>query len=229
MARLRAAFYRLVGVESDDEALTKQGEADDEVAHLFLTRGARMAQLYMLGQGYDGWRKRSPPLEWQGSDIADGGRYVDLPADFLRLWGDDERSTIETPDGRPWGFEVQEEDSRRRTGNYYFLRNDQLWVTRNASLPPVLHLVYHYRHPAILPGLDDDPQNGIDFPLLARPLIVAEAADAAKEDSWLPGGPEHELKIQRALVRARAEAREIARQTRTARRFRPPRRVSNHW
>ena len=45
------AFYRLVGSESGDQELTRQGEDTDEVGYIFLTRGARAAQRWMIAKG----------------------------------------------------------------------------------------------------------------------------------------------------------------------------------
>ncbi|KKL28084.1 hypothetical protein LCGC14_2378670, partial [marine sediment metagenome] len=57
-AKVRNAFYRLCGTESDDTELTLQGEGDTEVVDLYLTDGCRNAQQWMLDMGYGGWRKR---------------------------------------------------------------------------------------------------------------------------------------------------------------------------
>ena len=217
-------FYRLVGVESDDPALTDQGEATDEVARLYLTRGCRSAQRWMLRMGYQGWRERSIALSWSGSDAADGGRYSALPSDFLRAYGNKRVSALREADGRPWGTELNAEEDYRR-GSFYYFRDQQLWVAHSAVPPGTLYLEYHYLHPK-WEALDDDD---IDFPMEARPLIVAEAANDAKEENWLPGGPEMERKIERALLRAREEARDIARQTKGPRTFRKPYRAANRW
>jgi hypothetical protein len=63
----------------------------------------------------------------------------------------------------------------------------------------------------------------------ARYLIVAEAANVGKEENWLPGGREMEQKIERALFRAREEARHIARSTKNPRQFQKLTRFGNHW
>jgi len=220
----REAFYRLVGTESDDPALTDRGEETDEVVDLYLTRGCRVAQRWMLKMGYDGWRERSSVLSWSGTDAADGGRYSDLPSDFLRAFGNQRVSALREADGRPWGVEMSAEDDFRR-GSFYYIRGEQLWIGHSAVPPGALYLAYHYRHPK-WEGLTD---NDIDFPMEARPLIVAEAANLAKEENWLPGGPEMERKIERARARAREEARDVARPTKQPRQMRQSRRVGNRW
>jgi hypothetical protein len=225
--RHRDAFYRLVGTTADDAALTDQGEATDEVVDLYLTRGSREGQRWMLDMGYDGWRKRSAALtsaSLTGADATDGGRYWTLPTDFLKLWGRERESAIRKANGDHWGAEITPHEDHWK-GNYYYVRGDDLWVARNAVLPTTFYVHYHYLHPK-WEALGD---GSIDFPMEARWLIVAEAAVIAKEESWLPGGAEMELKIERALARARNTARHIARRTKQPRAFRKPPRFANHW
>ena len=217
VAMLKEAWYRLCGTTAEDPALSENGEAADEVAYVSLTRGVRAAQRYMLKQGYRGWRTRSSALSWSGTDAANGGRYTALPSDFLRGFGNFRVSPIREANGDPWGAMLTEADEEvYARGNYFYFRGDELWVARNASPPTTAYLEYHYQHPAINAELAD---GSIDFPMEARPLIVAEAANVAKEEDWLPYGPEVEQKIERALVRARAEAQDIARPSKAPRRF----------
>lgn len=222
VAKILAAFYRLVGTDSSDTALTEHGENTDDVAYQYLTRGCRTAQRNMLKMGYKGWRQRSDALTWSGSDATRGGRYCALPSDFLRTFGNKRRSAIVEANGERWGEQIDVEDDERY-GDYYYIRDDQLWITRNASPPTTAYLEYHYQHTAWASGIT------IDFPTDARCLIVAEAANVAKEEDWLPGGAEMETKIERALIRAREEARGVARQTTQPREFKRPRRLANRW
>lgn len=71
--KLRDAWYRLVGSESDDDGLTDQGENQDDVAFLWLTHGFRAAQNWLIDYGLDTWwRKRSAAfdvLSFSGSEI----------------------------------------------------------------------------------------------------------------------------------------------------------------
>lgn len=223
--RIRDAFYRLVGSDSTDTALSEQGEATNDVANQFLTRGCRKAQRWMLKQGYGGWRTRSSALTFSGTDAADGGRYVTLPSNFLRGAGNDRVSALREANGDPWGTQVDDRDETMKGDGYYF-RGEKLWLLRNANPPSTLYLDYYFTHPVWDATLDD---NEIDFPLEARSLIVAEAANEAKEDNWLPGGSEMEMKIERALLRAREEARDIARQSKQVKQFQKPRRYGTHW
>jgi len=222
VAKVLYAWYRLVGTTSADGALTDLGEGTNDVAYLYLTRGSRKAQRWMADMGYGGWRKRGSALSWSGADATDGGRYSALPSDFLRAYGSARLSALRKADGTPWGQEVTAHEETVK-GDFYYLRGEQLWITRLANPPSALYLEYHYKHPAW------DGDTTIDFPMDARPLIVAEAANVAKEEDWFPHGPEIEQKIERALARAREEARGVARQTKQPRQFQRPRRIGNRW
>lgn len=231
IAKVRYAFYRAVGSKADDDALLEQGESADDVAYLYLTRGIRAAQRFLIDAGLaHRWRKRSSAItSWSGADETDGGRYSALPSDFLRLYGQ-ARSTgsrrtggLVEADGEAWGYEGSADEDHLR-GDLYYLKNDQVWIAHSAAPPSTVYLQYHYRHPA----LDADTAS-FDMPVDAMPLAVAYAANAAKEESWLPGGPEMEGKIERALLAAQAEGRSIARQDRGARRFEPPRLYGTRW
>ena len=223
-ARIRKALYRLVGTDEDDPALTAQDEAANEVADTFLTRGCRKAQRWMIKQGYDGWLKRSSALTWSGTDATDGGRYSALPSDFLRAFGNRRKSALTEADGDRWGTEIDPEQSTMQ-GNYYYVQGTRLWIARRASPPTTLYLWFHYMHPE----WDNLADAAIDFPLEARALIPATAADLAKEENWLPGGQEMKQAIARALAAAQEEARDIARPTKSPRRFRKPIRLGTHW
>lgn len=224
--KVLAAWYRLAGTTSDDEALVEQGEAVDDVAYQSLTRGCRIAQRWMLDVGYGGWRKRSAALTFSGTDAANGGKYVSLPDDCLRIWGrydDNNMSPLRQANGDPWGRLVAGQDDVLK-GDYCYVRGEQLWLTRTAQPPATLYLDYHYQHPTWDTDLDDAD---IDFPVDARYLIIAEGVNVAKEENWYPLGADGEQRIERALVRARNEAIGVARQHKSPRRFRKPTRMGN--
>lgn len=225
VALLREAFYRLVGTTSGDGGLTEQGEGDDDVAYIALTQGIRSAQRWMLSCGYGGWKQRSAALTFLGTDAADGGRYVARPTDFLRADGDFRRSALVEADGTRWGQQIDARDAIAR-GNYWYIDGEQLWLGRQASPPTPVYLRYHYRHPVITAVLADA---SIVFPVEARPLIVAEAANEAKEENWLLGGRELETKIERKLMRAREKARDIARPTKQPRQFQKPFKAASRY
>lgn len=229
VALIREAWYRLVGTTPDDAALTDLGEATDEVAYLALTRGSRVAQRWMLKMGYGGWRQRSAALTFSGTDDADGGRYVALPSDFLRTAGrnrvsagHDRQSALRAANGTPWGVEIDETQDHYR-GNYYYLRGEQLWLARTAQPPGTLYLDYHYTHPVWSSGTT------IDFPVDARSLIVAEAANVAMEENWYPLDDAGKQAILRAVRNAREEARDLVRQTKTPRRLQKAPRYGGNW
>jgi hypothetical protein len=220
--KVKDAWYRLVGTNPDDAALTELGESEDDIAYQYLTRGCRKAQRYLLKQGYRGWHTRSSALSWSGTDAANGGQYTALPSDFLRAAGDERVSALREANGDPWGQQVDIRQGTLRGSGYYF-KGDELWLTRGATPPTTLYLEYHTAHAAWTSVVT------IDFPLEVRALIVAEGADAAMEENWLPGGREMEAKIDRALKRARLEAQDFARPTRQPRQFRKVRRVGGHY
>ena len=159
--KVKDAWYRMVGTEVDDPALTELGESADDVAYLYLTSGSREAQRWMLRMGYDGWRKRSSAMTtWTGSDATTGGRYNSLPSDFLRAWGNSRVSALVKANGDRWGQQIDPE-SEYRFGNNYYFRDENLWITRQAKPPTTLYLEYHYLHPSWSSSVT------IDFPLEA--------------------------------------------------------------
>ncbi len=222
--KIKFAFFRLVATETDDPDLTNLGEGTDDVFELNATEGCRDAQRYMLDMGYGGWHKRTSALTWTGADDTDGGRYLTLPTDFLRAYGTDRASCLVEANGNGWGTEINHR-MHGQHGQFFYFRGDRLWITRSATPPTTLYLEYHYLHPK-WESLADD---AIDFPLDARRLIVACAANVAKEDNWFPLDAAGELKIERNLQRAKVRARGVARLTKTPRRFMAARRVGNHW
>lgn len=222
VAKVVAAFYRLTGTRSDDDALVEQGESVGDVAYTSLTLGCREAQRWMLKCGSGEWRKRSAALSFSGTDAADGGRYATLPSDFLRAWGSGNESALVEADGDSWGREVTSRDTQLK-GDGYYIMGSTLWLTRSAAPPSTLYLLYHYVHPAWSASVT------IDFPMDARSLIVAEAAQAAMAENWLPGGPEMERKIEVAVMRARERVRDICRPTKSPRTLRRAYRAGNRW
>jgi hypothetical protein len=198
-------LYRILGTDSTDDALVAHGEAVNEVAYTALTQGCRDAQRWLLKMGYKGWTKRSAALSWSGTDDADGGRYTALPADFLRAAGSAKKSALREADGDGWGQEVGLDQEQAR-GNGYYLKGGELWLCRGANPPTTVYLAYHYTHPLWSAALTT-----IDFPMDARPLIIAEAANIGKEENWLPLGADGEQKIERNLMRWREKARDVAR------------------
>lgn len=224
VAQIVARFYRLVGSVSGDQALVLHGEAVDAVAYESLTQGSRLAQLWMLDQGYQGWRQRSAALSFTGTDDTTGGKYATLPADFLRLYGSKKpvRSALVEANGDRWGSEIDADEDHIR-GDHYYVRDEELWLARAAEPPTTVYLDYHYLHPVWSAAVT------IDFPLRARALVPAYAAWVAADENWIPGGDEMLVKIERSLRKAEVMARKMSRQTKEPRRFNKPTRVANHW
>lgn len=230
VAKVKRAFLRLVGTESDDPDLTLRSESTNEVVELALTMGFREAQRWMIDQGYRGWRKRSAALSFSGTDAADGGTYTNVPTDFLKAYGSRRASCLVEADGDLWGTEIDDEEAPWYRGAYFYFRgsNDsgmQLWLARNASPPSTLYLEYHYVHPSWESLADAD----IDFPMDARSLGVANAATIAMEEDWFPGGPAMEIKVTRALGKAERRVRRMIRSTKQPRTMRKPRRFGTRW
>ena len=217
LAEVRNAFYRLLGTSSTDQAFIEHDTSTLEALYQHLTTGAWRAQRFLISAGMsDRWRKRSSAISWTGTEAADGGRYValsTLAADFLRLSGDLRRSSLVEADGRRWGSQVEAEDDALR-GDRFYLKNNQLWITKGASPPTTLYLDYHYRHPEVTSSTTT-----FDFPVDAMPLLVAEAASGALDESWVSGGQEMRQAVERNLERQRVNAKDVARQTREPRRM----------
>jgi hypothetical protein len=227
VALVRKAFYRLTGVREGDPTLTRRGEAATEVVDGALTRGSRAAQRWMLKQGYMGWRTLSDPLVW--TTQADGTQRAPLPDDFLRAFGDEKRSALVEADGDRWGQQLTADRGHRRGDAYWIEGLGHVYVARGATPPAGLLLDYHYRHPPWTGAAGWEDLFEIDFPLEARPLIVAHAALSAKNEAWLPGDESMPAKIAAALREAQTDAMDVARATKQARRFRPVKRMGTRW
>jgi hypothetical protein len=233
IAELRQGFYRACGSVSDDDALVEQGEAVNDVAYIYLTRGIRAAQRFLIKKrmGHR-WQKRSAAITWSGTEAADGGKYValsTLASDFLRL--NQKRlggqslpyGAIVEADGEPWGYEIDADESLRR-GNFYYLKADKVWTTRGASPPTTAYLDYFYRHPALSAATAS-----FDFPEDAMHLALWEAVDSARAESWFPLSTEGAVMIDQALKKARDEATEIGRQSRSTQKWKRPPIHGTRW
>jgi hypothetical protein len=183
LADYRNAFYRKVGTVSSDDALVENGETAGAVADLCLTHGFRTAQRFLISHG-QAWRwvKRSTAITWSGTEAADGGRYSALPSDFLMLahrGKSEATSAIREANGEGWGYEIDFEHSHER-GNFYYLKNERLYITRGANPPATVYLEYVFQHPAFADAVT------VDFPLEIRELVIAYAAQHGASDSWYP-------------------------------------------
>ncbi len=216
VTNIRDAWYRLVGTVPEDAALQELSEGENDVAYIYLTSGCHDAQSYMLDQGYLGWCQRSGALTWTGTDATTGGKYASLPTDYLRADGNRDRSALVEAGGDRWGSQIDQEDEIAK-GNYFYFKGDNIWLARSASPPTTVYLKYHYQHPEWVSDVT------IDFPLSSRSLMVAYAADLAKNENWFTGGNEEISRILAAVRSAETKARKYARQTKQPRRFRKQR------
>lgn len=234
ITELSRAWYRSVGSISTDDALVEQGETAGDVAYLHLTRGIRAAQRWMIDQGLGHrWRKRSGAItSWSGSEDSDGGRYVELSttaSDFLRLVQQKVRGQrrqcggLVEANGDPWGWEIDDTEDYRK-GDLYYLKGNRVWITRSANPASTLYLQYYYQHPA----LSADTAS-FDFPSDAMWVALWEAVDSARSEAWFPLAGDADQKIERALLKARSEARGVARQTGAPRQWGRPTRYGNRW
>lgn len=222
IAKHKSAFYRLVGTTSDDDSLTENSEAEDDVFYLFITRGYRSAQRYLIDfcRMSDRWRTRSSAITWSGTESTVGGQYSALPTNFLRLAGNRHRSSLVEADGTRWGQEIDESDSIIK-GQYYYLKNDQLWKTRSASPPSTVYLEYHHHHAVITSATST-----FDLPAEARHLAVAFAANDAMTENWFPGKDRNV--VREALANAKYEAKQL-RRSREPIKMAAPRRYGTAW
>lgn len=218
---LRAAFYTLMNSDPDDDSLGEHYTDPDEAANRYLQQGLESAQMYVIEYAADGamrWLKR---LDVTWTDDPDVGEFVDLPDDFLRLSGDETHSPLLDGTGRPWGALVRgRERNRMRFGRGMYLRNNRLYLVRQATRPDPAVLEYHYR----LPVLADDADT-IEFPVADRWLIVAYAGQHAIMDAWPAGGQETELKVDRNLRYWKSELARRWRRSRQPQKIRTPQHV----
>jgi hypothetical protein len=223
-ASLKRALYRLLDTDDDDDDMIEHDHASQtlEGIHLLLQQGAESAQLYMIDKGFEEfWLTSSSAISLTGSDP---DRYVTLPTDMIRLYGDDQNSALRSSTGARWGTLIDSKDRYRcRGSNAYYLRNERLYVTTGASLPSgtLIDYIYH------IPILADD--SDVDFPDNDRPLIVAFAAVHAMQENWLPGGQEMEAKLERNLLRRKNESYRRARRSQKPKTVDAGRMIGDHW
>ena len=221
-ANYRELFYRLVGTTSSDGALTDNGESASEVADLCITHGLRAAQVFLLGCGMSWrWIKRSSAITWSGTDAADGGQYVALPSDLLRLKGDGSYSPIVEADGEQWGTLI-DADKSHWTGDFVYLKNDRLYKTRDASAPTTAYIEYHFQHPDFTSGVT------LDFPTDLAGLAVAYGAQFGSLEGWLPGDVQLEAKLDKSVALWERRAKAASRRDRAPRRMSAPQKTGNN-
>jgi len=232
---LRRAFYRLLAISPNDDALTEHDSEIQETVHYFLQSGIWNAQYWLLtNTEVKRWLRPVGPIllspdsnnpeapVWVRDPVSNS-LSITLPTDFIRLAGDAQDTALylqqgggNTSGGRVWGQQIDQRDKNRMRGNWFYLLNDELRLTPTANPPANLFFDYYYRHPLLTE--DDDP---LEFPVDVRPLIVAEAAVMALSEAWLPfEEPESESRILRNLDYWRRISSSRARQTRRPQQFR---------
>lgn len=225
------AFYRLVGTTSSDDALVENSEAADAVAYTCLTHGVETAQRFMIACGMtDRWRTRSQAItSWSGADATDGGRYKDMSSwiatskSFLRLSGkkmDAAASSMMEANGERWGVEI-DADNDYLTGDFFYLKNEQLWIARDAQVPTTVYVDYQYKHPEFTSSVT------IDFPAEARGLFIAYAAQHGSAESWFPLADDS--RIQKNVEFWERQARAVARRSRGPRTQNAPRTTGSRY
>lgn len=221
-AQLRLAFYRLTGTFAGDGILAENEEQEGDNVNRYLHQGMRDAQLWLLDTANPHrWKKSTAALTFTGSDTT-GGRYVDLPDDFLRAYGDSENSALRETNGDRWGVMVQPEDRHRR-GDGYWIENDRLYLLRGANPPANVVLDYIYLAPELT---DDDTEP--DFPADDRELIVAFAAYDFALHPQFPN-PAELPKIERYLGVKQKQASQRGRMSREPRRMKSKRAIGGRW
>jgi len=223
-ASLKRALFRLVGTSDSDGAMTEQDSGTLEGIYQILQYGLWDAQEWLVENGLSTrWVKQSSTLSWSGTESSDGGRYADLPSDFMRLAGDREHSALRRPNGKRWGQLIDFSERFDRYGNWYWLQNDRIWITRGASPHSDLIMDYHYRLPTLADGTT------VDFPEADRALIVAFAAERARAEAWLPGSTDMDAKIVANLRFQQQQARKRARRAAGPRHYRMPSVRGTHY
>lgn len=225
-AALRRAFYRLTGTAATDDALTEHDSEVLEAVHYHLQRGLWSAQEYLISVGTTRWLTRADATPW----VADGDlTYLALPDDFLRLSGDERVSPFLVNNTRRTLGVSSNFDNGLSIGASYWVEGDRLYAGKGVTAPTGLQVEYIHRHPLVTSDDENAAGGAIDFPVEDRPLIVAFAAAHAMVESWLPGGPDMEAKIDRNLAMAKAESARRSRRTREPRKMRPPEVLGTRW
>jgi hypothetical protein len=226
---LKRALYRLVNTDDSDDAMLEHDTAALDGVYMALQEGVDDAQLYLIDSGLgDYWVTESAAISFTGSDP---NRYWSLPSTdtsgsdkrFFRMYGDHGASALRRPTGTRWGMEIPAAMRFERSGNYFYLRNERLYVTRHAAPPADMVMDYLYR----LPDLEDDTT--VDFPEADRPMIVAFAAIHAMENDWIAGGREMEQKLLRNLESRKLQAYRRSRRSLQPKMTTPSPMMGDHW
>lgn len=229
-AELRLALLRLLAMSTSDGTLAEhETTAGDTLNHL-IQHGTWEAQSYYLNHvDPERWRKRSSAITWSGTEAADGGRYVALAGDFLRLYGTKERSALVEADGTRWGYLIDALDRYEYLGDYYYIDAtavgvERLWIAKSATPPTSLYYEYTYRHPTF-----SDDTTAAEFPLQHVPLVVAFAAEYAMHHPFFPGDDGVAAKVAANLEYWKRTVAVAGRRSREPRKAKSGRTIGSRW
>lgn len=223
---VKNAVYGLLNISSDDDAFTEFADTAAEQIEDLVQYAVWAAQEWIINHAQPNWWiKQTGSLSWTGSDASNGGRYSALPSDFLKLYGEDDRSALRQPNGNRWGRQIDPESRFDARGRYFYVLDDALWITRGADPPSNLIAEYNYRYAQISASALDMS----DFPVRWRPLIVAEAGVIARDYSWYPGTPENDAKMERNRKEWRDRIAVNARTSRQPRKIRSKPVAGHKW
>ena len=229
-AEYRRALLRLLAMGTSDGSVAEhEASAGDTLNHI-IQHGVWEAQNWYLNNvDPERWRKRSSAITWSGADATDGGRYVALASDFLRLYGTRERSALVEADGARWGYLIDPIDRYEVRGSYYWIDAtsvgvERLWIARSASPPATLYYEYTYRHPTFT-----DDVTAAEFPLQDAPLIVAFAGQYAMHHPFFPGGEELKGSIRENLKFWQTQCYVRGRRSREPRKVKSNRTIGTRW
>lgn len=229
-AELRRALLRLIGGSTSDGGFAEHEASSGDTLNHLIIHGVWLAQEYILNSvDPDRWRKRSAAITWSGADSTDGGRYVELASDFLRLYGNRERSALVEADGTRWGRQIDSPMDRYEvSGGYYWIDRtsnaNRLWISKSSNPPATVYYEYNYRHPTF-----SDDTTAAEFASQEVPLAVAFAADYALNHAFFPGGPEMGARIEKNLDRWKRTVYVNSRRTREPRKLKTGRVIGTRW
>lgn len=221
-ASLLREFYRITGTSGSDRAAVVHDSGTLEGLYNFLQHGAWDAQLYLIQIGEAArWLTTSTlTSSWTDGTV---GYYTALPADFLRLAGDEQQGALHYPNGRRWGKLIEFRDRLSAGVNCYWIQEENLWKSIGSGPPTDLKISYHER----LATLADSTT--VDFPIEHRPLIPAFAAERALYQAWFPLDDNGKATVMANLKSLKRKARSQSRRTMQPRTIRRPATVGRWW
>ncbi|MCK5316325.1 MAG: hypothetical protein KAJ55_00345 [Anaerolineales bacterium] len=218
------AFYRLTGLSASDTGFSSNETSAKDTLYTWLYQAMREAQSWYLSSvDPTYWYTVSPTISWSSAPQTDGGYSASLPADFLRLFGDQDNSALRRPNGLRWGRLI-DAHQRNRRGDYYYVIEKTLWRTRGST--PFSDLVADYNNE--IAQLTDDT-TAPDFPDVDRVVIPAWMAVLAADHPSFPGSTELRQRLGSNLEREKRQIYVRGRRTREPRKLRHAQTLGSHW